>query len=84
MHDGGGARVQELQPLQNLPAPAPQHLGLHHLEALQVAVTEKRERALFRSPFGPNNTPVGVWLRCVCVCRTDLGRFFRLPVEHVL
>ena len=38
VHYGRGARVQELQPLQDLPTPAAQHLGLHHLEALQVAV----------------------------------------------
>lgn len=34
--DGGCPGVQEQQPLQYLPAPATQHLGLHHLEPLQV------------------------------------------------
>lgn len=28
--------MQEQQTLQDLPAPAPQYLGLHHLEPLQV------------------------------------------------
>lgn len=34
--DGGRPRMQEQQALQDLPAPAPQYLGLHHLEPLQV------------------------------------------------
>lgn len=34
--DGGCPCMQEQQPLQDLPAPASQNLGLHHLEALQV------------------------------------------------
>lgn len=36
MDDGGRSGVQEQQPLQDLPAPAAQHLRLHHLEPLQV------------------------------------------------
>lgn len=37
MDDGRGPRVEEVEALQDLPAPAPQHLGLHDLEALQIA-----------------------------------------------
>lgn len=36
MDDGGRPGVQEQQALQDLPAPAAQDLGLHHLEPLQV------------------------------------------------
>lgn len=35
--DGGRAGVQEMQPLEDLPAPALQHLQLHLLEPLQIA-----------------------------------------------
>ena len=41
--DGGGPGVQEVEALQDLSAPAPQHLGLHHLETLQVAEERKRQ-----------------------------------------
>lgn len=34
--DGGSPCVQKQQALQDLPAPASQYLGLHHLEPLQV------------------------------------------------
>ena len=34
--DGRGPGVQEVETFQDLTTPAPQHLGLHHLEALQV------------------------------------------------
>ena len=37
MDDGRGPGVQEVEALEDLPAPAPQHLGLHHLKPLQVA-----------------------------------------------
>lgn len=36
MNDGRSSGVEEVQALEDLSAPAPQHLYLHHLEALQI------------------------------------------------
>lgn len=36
MDDRGGPRVKEVEAFENLPAPAPQDFGLHHLETLQI------------------------------------------------
>jgi hypothetical protein len=49
MDDGGCPRVKEEQALQDLPAPAAQNLGLHHLEPLQVPGTGQN---------APSNSPV--------------------------
>lgn len=35
--------MEEVQALQDLPAPAPQHLYLHHLEALQIPEEQRVE-----------------------------------------
>lgn len=40
--DGGRPRVQEVEPFQDLEAPALQQLQLHLLESLQVAVNQQR------------------------------------------
>ena len=37
MDDRRGPSVQEVQPLQDLPAPTPQHFDLHHLEPFQIS-----------------------------------------------
>lgn len=34
MNDGRSPGVEKVKALQDLSAPAPQHLGFHHLEAL--------------------------------------------------
>lgn len=38
MDDGGSPGVEEVEAFENLPAPAPQNFGLHHLETFQIPV----------------------------------------------
>lgn len=40
MDDGRCASVQKVKTLEDLPAPATQHLRLHHLETLQVPAAD--------------------------------------------
>ena len=37
MYDGRGPGVEKVKAFQDLSAPAPQHLGLHYFETLQIA-----------------------------------------------
>lgn len=46
VHDGRGAGVQKLQPLQDLSAPAAQHFGFHYFKALQVPAQHEQGRGL--------------------------------------
>lgn len=41
MDDGGRPGVEKMKALQNLSAPASQHLGLHDLKSLKIAAGEK-------------------------------------------
>lgn len=54
MDDGRGPGVEKMKALQNLPAPASQHLGFHDLEPLEIAAGMKggeRNRIRLVSPF---------------------------------
>lgn len=44
MDDGRGSGVEKMKALQNLPAPASQHLRLHDLEPLEIAAGMKVEK----------------------------------------
>lgn len=38
--------MKKVEALQDLPAPAPQDLGLHHFKALQITAEKEREREI--------------------------------------
>lgn len=40
MDDWRSPRVEEVEAFENLPAPAPKNLRLHHLETLKIPVGE--------------------------------------------
>lgn len=44
MDDRWGSGVEKMKALQNLPAPASQHLGFHDLEPLEIAAGMKGEK----------------------------------------
>lgn len=39
MDDWGGPGVEEVEALEDLPAPAAEHFDFHHLEPLQISAT---------------------------------------------
>lgn len=41
MDDWGGPGVEEVEALEDLPAPAAEHFDFHHLEPLQISATGK-------------------------------------------
>lgn len=44
MDDGRGPGVEEVKAFQDLPAPTSQHLRLHNLKTLQVALEKRQNR----------------------------------------
>lgn len=40
MDDGGSPSMKEVEPLEDLSTPAPQHFNFHHLEPLQISTRE--------------------------------------------
>lgn len=55
MDDGRGSGVEKMKALQNLPAPASQHLGFHDLEPLEITagMKDKKKRNHIRIQFYP-------------------------------
>lgn len=51
--DGRGSGVEKMKALQNLPAPASQHLGFHDLEPLEIAagMKDKKKEITLESNF---------------------------------
>lgn len=45
MDDGGSPSMKEMQPLENLSTPAPQHFNFHHFETLQIS--ERKQIIVF-------------------------------------
>lgn len=51
MDDGRRPGVEKMKALQNLPAPASQHLGFHDLEPLEIAARGGKKRVRLPSSF---------------------------------